>query len=136
MLSLLRRDRDFFDSLFDELKVSPFNQDVFMRTDIKENDKGYILAIELPGFEKNDVHVSLDNGYLMVEAERKSESNNHDKDGKFIKRERYYGIMKRSFYVGPIDLSDIKGSFDKGLLTLEIPKESKKIETKKYLEIE
>lgn len=136
MLSLLRRDRDFFDSLFDEFKVSPFTQDVFMRTDIKENDKSYELAIELPGFEKQDVKVSLDNGYLMVEAERKNESNHNDPQGKFIKRERYYGIMKRSYYVGSIELSDVKGIFDKGVLKLEIPKEPRRVETKKYLEIE
>ncbi len=136
MLSLLKKDRDFFDSLFDELRATPFGNDVSMRTDIKENDQGYELAIEMPGFDKQDVKVSLNDGYLLVEAERKNETNQNDPKGKFIKRERYYGVMRRSFYVGDVHLEDIKGSFDKGVLTIVIPRESKKIETKKYLELE
>ena len=136
MLSLLKKDRDFFDSLFDELRATPFGNDVSMRTDIKENDQGYELAIEMPGFDKQDVKVSLNDGYLLVEAERKNETNQNDAKGKFIKRERYYGVMRRSFYVGDVHLEDIKGSFDKGVLTITIPRESKKIETKKYLELE
>lgn len=136
MLSLFKRDRDFFDSLFDEFRESPFHNDISMRTDIKENEKGYELAIELPGFEKSDVKVSLEEGYLRVEAERKVDHKDSDEHGKFIKRERFYGVLKRSFYVGALEMSDIKGSFDKGILTLQFPKSTKKLETKKYLELE
>ena len=70
MLSLFKKDRDFFDSLFDEFRVAPFGNDVSMRTDIKENEHGYELAIEMPGFDKQD-KVILEEGHLMVEAERK-----------------------------------------------------------------
>ena len=136
MLSLLKKDRDFFDSLFDEFRVAPFGNDVSMRTDIKESEHGYELAIEMPGFDKADVKVSLDNGYLLVEAERKHESNDDDPKGKFIRRERYYGVMRRSFYVGDIHMDELKGSFDKGFLRIQIPKEAKKVETKKYLQLE
>ena len=136
MLSLFKRDRDFFDSLFDEFRGLPFSNDISMRTDIKENEQGYELAIELPGFDKSDVKVSLEEGYLVVEAERKLDHKDTDEQGKFIKRERFYGVLKRSYYVGSLDMSDIKGSFDKGILTLQFPKASKKIETKKYLELE
>ncbi|PKK87216.1 MAG: molecular chaperone Hsp20 [Tenericutes bacterium HGW-Tenericutes-8] len=135
MMNLLKRERDFFDSLFDEFSSSPFLNKETMKTDIKETDTGYELAIELPGFDKQDVKVSMDNGYLLIEAERKSEK--EDKQAsKYIKRERYYGMMKRSFYVGDVSLSDIKGNFTDGILKLDIPKENKKIETKRYLELE
>ncbi|MDY0347171.1 MAG: Hsp20 family protein, partial [Acholeplasma sp.] len=72
-MNLLKRERDFFDSLFDEFSISPFLNKETMKTDIKETDRGYELAIELPGFDKKDVKVSMDNGYLLIEAERKSE---------------------------------------------------------------
>jgi HSP20 family protein len=135
MMNLLKRERDFFDSLFDEFSISPFLNKETMKTDIKETDRGYELAIELPGFDKKDVKVSMDNGYLLIEAERKSEKEDK-KDARYIKRERYYGMMKRSFYVGDVNLADIKGNFTDGILKLEVPKEIKKVETKRYLELE
>ena len=135
MMNLLKRDRDFFDSLFDEFNIAPFFKTETMKTDIKESEKGYQLAIELPGFDKKDIKVSIENGYLMIEAERKVEQDD-TKDSKYIKRERYYGMMKRSFYVGDVQIDQIKSSFSDGILKLNIPKEPKRIETKKYLEIE
>ncbi len=135
MMNLFKRDRDIFDSLFDEFNIAPFFKTETMKTDIKESDKGYELAIELPGFDKKDVKVSMDNGYLVIEAERKSETEDA-KNAKYIKRERYYGMMKRSFYVGDVHMDQIKGSFSDGILKLNIPKEPKKIESKKYLELE
>lgn len=135
MMNLLKRERDFFDSLFDEFSISPFLKTETMKTDIKETDTGYELAIELPGFDKKDVKVSMDNGYLLIEAERKSEKEDKQ-SSKYIKRERYYGMLKRSFYVGDVNIHDVKGNFTDGVLKLEVPKEIKKVETKRYLELE
>ncbi len=134
MLSLWKRDRDIFDGFFDEFK-SPFTQNGnLMKTDIKETEQSYQLQIELPGFKKEDVRVSIEDGYLTIEAERKSESD-HTNQGKFIRRERYYGMAKRSFYVGQVTIDDIKGEFIDGVLKLDIPKDTKLITSKKYLDL-
>lgn len=107
-----------------------------MRTDIKETDDQYILSVELPGFNKEDVKLHLKDGYLNISASTQNE--NEEEEGKFLRRERYTGSMTRSFYVGE-DLSeeDVKAKFGNGVLTLSLPKEApKKIEEPKYISIE
>ncbi len=114
-----------------------------MNTDIKEHDDGYELTIDLPGFTKDEVSVSLDNGYLTISAakgldEDKADSEKEAKKGKYIRRERYAGSCSRSFYVGDdIENGDVKAKFEHGILTLEIPKKDGKVlEQKKYIPIE
>ena|SRR5690554_4319810 len=134
MLTLFRKNRGFLDDFFNDFKMidqnSPSN---LMKTDIKETDKGYTLLVELPGYDKNDVKVSLENGYLLIEATTNKEK--EEKDIRYIRKERYYGSLKRSYYVGNLSLDDIKGSFDSGILTLEIPKEEEKEPEKRYLDL-
>ena len=110
-----------------------------MKTDIKENDKGYKLFIDLPGYAKDDVKAELKEGYLVVSAENTAENNEEDEDGKYIRRERLYGSCQRSFYVGKdLEKEDIKAKFDNGTLTIEIPKKeaSEKLPENKYISIE
>ena len=111
-----------------------------MKTDIKENDKGYELIIDLPGFKKDELQVSLDDGYLTIQASKGLDKDEQEKKtGKYIRRERYAGSCARSFYVGDdITEEDIKGEFKHGILTLEIPKKEAKpkVEQKKYIAIE
>jgi len=134
MLSLWKRDRDIFDSLFDEFKLPLTQNGNLMRTDIKETDHSYQLHVEMPGFKKEDVKVSIDDGYLTIEAERQSDEKD-EKDGKFLRRERYSGVIKRRFYVGQVKLDDLHGEFVDGILKLDIPKETKQLTSKKYLEL-
>jgi len=107
-----------------------------MRTDIKETEDQYVLSVELPGFNKEDVKLSLKDGYLNISATAQSED--EEKEGKFLRRERYTGAMTRSFYVGEdINEEDVKAKFSNGVLTLSLPKEApKKIEEPKYICIE
>ena len=111
-----------------------------MKTDIKENDNGYVLEMDLPGFKKDEVQVSLDNGYLTVSAQKGIEKDEqNEKNGKYIRRERYSGACERSFYVGDlVTENDIKGEFKHGILTLLVPKKDPKaVEDKKtYITIE
>ena len=111
-----------------------------MKTDIREHDTGYTIEVELPGFKKDEVKVSLEDGYLTINAAKMQEENEKDKaTGKYIRQERFSGVCQRSFYVGE-DLTeeDIKGEFKHGILKLEIPKKEAKpvVETKKYITIE
>lgn len=111
-----------------------------MKTDIKENDENYELEMDLPGFKKEDVNVSLENGYLIIRAAKGVDQDEQEKkSGKYIRRERYAGACERSFYVGAdVTENDIKGEFRHGILKLTIPKKEAKpaVEEKKYIAIE
>ncbi len=132
--------RDNFD-LWEELFKDPFfspRESKVMRTDIKENKHDYSIIMDLPGYEKEDIKVDIDNGYLNVSASM-NKSNDEEEKGKFVRRERYFGECSRSFYVGDeVSDKDIKASFKNGILTLTVPKveETKEIPEKKYIDID
>ena len=110
-----------------------------MNTDIKETEKGYELAISLPGVKKEDIKAEVKDGYLMITAAANSKTDEKDKTGKYIRRERYSGSMSRSFYVGDgVGQEDIKAKFENGVLTLDVPKKEAKpaVEEKKTIAIE
>ena len=111
-----------------------------MKTDIKETDKDYEVIIDLPGFKKEEVHASLDNGYLTISAEKGlNQDEKEKKSGRYIRKERYAGSCQRSFYVGDqLTEEDIKGEFKHGILKLTIPKKEAKpaVDEKKYISIE
>lgn len=138
MLVPRKRDFDLFDDMFDD----PFftrNDNKMMKTDIKENDDNFELEVDLPGFNKDNIKMTIDDGYLTINA--KQETNNDEKDnhGKYVRRERYYGECSRSFYVGEdVKEEDIKAKYTDGTLKVEIPKvePKKELEEKKYIEIE
>lgn len=101
-----------------------------MRADVEEQENGYMLDIELPGYAKDEVSAELKDGYLTISAKKNQE--NESKDKKFIRKERYTGSCKRTFYVGDqVEQEDIKAAFQNGILRLFIPKDTpKKIEEK------
>ena len=109
-----------------------------MKTDVQESDDSYIMEMDLPGFSKDDVKVSLKDGYLTVKAAKGLDEESEKKNTKYIRKERYAGECERSFYVGDVKESDIKGEFKHGILTLTIPKAQpqKEVDTTKYIEIE
>ncbi len=111
-----------------------------MKTDIKETEKDYEVIIDLPGFKKNEVHASLENGYLTISAEKGlNQDEKEKKSGRYIRKERYAGACQRSFYVGDqLTEEDIKGEFKHGILKLTIPKKEAKpaVDDKKYISID
>lgn len=109
-----------------------------MKTDVKESENGYELDIELPGYKKEDVKAQLKDGYLTISASRNTETGEKDEEGKYIRRERYFGSMSRQFYVGKnVTEEDIHAKFTDGVLKLEIPKaDPRKAEENKYIAIE
>ena len=144
--------RNYFDDWFDfpffddsdfkkaEKRLYGHRSNEIMKTDVQENDNEYTLAMDLPGFKKEDVKVSLKDGYLTISAEKSHDSDNDEAEhGKYIRRERVYGSCSRSFYVGK-DLTeeDIKGEFKHGILRLTIPKvQPKELKNEaKYIAIE
>ena len=138
---------DFFtDPWFDEKEFKDMQKKLYghraknvMSTDVKEVENGYELEMDLPGFKKDEIKASVENGYLTISVARGLDEDEKDKkSGKYIRRERYAGACERSFYVGEgISQDDIKASFQHGILKLFIPKEPEKsVEEKKYVAIE
>ena len=138
---------DFFtDPWFDEKEFKDMQKKLYghraknvMSTDVKEVENGYELEMDLPGFKKDEIKASVENGYLTISAARGLDEDEKDKkSGKYIRRERYAGACERSFYVGEgISQDDIKASLQQGILKLFIPKEPEKsVEEKKYVAIE
>lgn len=109
-----------------------------MKTDVKETDAGYEVDIDLPGFKKDEISAKLDDGYLTISASKGLDKDEKNKEGKYIRKERYAGAMSRSFYVGgDVTEEDIKAKYEDGILKLSIPKkEAKAVENKKYIAIE
>lgn len=109
-----------------------------MKTDVHEHDDQYEMDIDLPGFHKDELQLSLENGYLTVRAAKGLDQDEKDKKGKLIRQERYAGAMQRSFYVGEgLTEEDIQAKFNNGVLKLIIPKkEAAKVPEKKTIMIE
>ena len=131
MIPRKRNEFDLFDSMFED----PFferKENKWMKTDIKEKGNNYIIEVDLPGYEKDNIQIEMENGYLKVSAKVEN-SNDEEEEGKYIHKERFYGECSRSFYVGDnVKEEDVKASFKNGILTLTVPKEEqKKIDEKK-----
>ncbi len=109
-----------------------------MKTDVKETDAGYEIDIDLPGISKDEITANQEDGYLTVSAAKGLDKDEKDKEGRYIRRERYSGSMTRSFYVGnALTEEDIHAKYENGILSLSIPKkEAKAVEAKKYIAIE
>ena len=108
-----------------------------MRTDVKSNDKEYTLSIDLPGVDKNNIEISLQDGYLTVQAIRHSEESEKDEKSNYVFRERTYGRMSRSFYVGEgVKEESVKAKYDNGILTVIVPKYNEEEKALKKIAIE
>ena len=132
-----------FDNMFDDMFRDPFftnsNNTKLMKTDIQEKDNNYILDMDLPGYEKEDIKAQLKDGYLTITAQKKTSNDDKDEKGNYIRRERYCGKCSRSFHVGDgIKEEDIKANFKNGILQLTFPKEvaRKEDEETKYITID
>ena len=141
----------FTENLFDDF-FNDFDEDFFgkknplygkharnmMKTDVRETDTTYEVDIDLPGFKKEDINVSYENGYLTISTSKGLDKDEKDKEGNYIRRERYAGSMCRSFYVGDaVSEEDIHAKYEDGILKLSVPKKApEKIEKDGYIAIE
>lgn len=122
---------------FDEMERAFFGgMDTAFKTDIKDNGSEYILEADLPGFEKEDIKIDITDNCMTITAERKSETEEKDDKGNFIRRERSYGAFRRSFDTSGIDVDKMKASYKNGVLKLVMPKMEQVAPPTKRLEIE
>jgi len=126
-------EKNFFaNPFFSEKPGSAFG----FGTDLTDEGDSYQLTADLPGFNKEDIHLDINNDVLTISAERHSEAEDKDKKGKYIRRERSYGSYKRSISLGDVDQENIKAKYDNGVLTLTMPKKAPVLPEAKKIEIE
>ena len=97
-----------------------------MKTDVKDVNDHYEVAVDLPGFQKDEVNVELENGYLTISAAKGLDKDQKDDEGHYIRQERYSGSCSRSFYGGDIQPEDIPATYEDGILKLTLPKADQK----------
>ena len=138
MNNMIKNDNyGILDPLFDELFFGNKNKHEVMKTDIKDEGDHYLMKIDLPEVKKENIKLSLEDGYLIVST--KFDYNNEDKEkNNYIRRERHYGSFSRSFYVGDgVKEEDVKAKLQDGVLSLTVKKDVEATkEEKKYIAIE
>lgn len=140
MLMIPRRRNEFnlFKDFFGDDDFFSRSERAIMKTDIREKDDKYIIEIDLPGYEKENINLELKDGYLEVSAKVEKEENS-DENEKFVHKERFFGTCSRNFYVGDeIKEEDIHAEFKNGILKVTVPKkeEKKELPEPKRIEIE
>ena len=126
-------DDVFDDFMFPRVKESDFGK---MRCDIYEKDNVYYLEMDIPGFDRNDVNIEIDdNDYLTITAEKNNENTEEDESKNYIRKERSYGKYQRSFYVGGIDKENIEAEFVNGILKVTMPKKEEEKLSNRKIEI-
>lgn len=135
----IERRGDVFENLLENF----FNDDFFLpssyntgsfRVDLKEDKDNYLLDADMPGMDKDNINIDLQNNYLTISAKREDQVE-ENKDN-YVRRERCYGEFRRSFYFDNIDEENIKASFKDGVLHLELPKKDKAKDERKKIDIQ
>ena len=133
---------NFVDDVFDDMfpfagNYTTANYDL-MKTDVKDAGDHYELEMEMPGVEKENIKAELKDGYLTITAQQNTNKDEKDKEGNYIRRERYAGTLSRSFYVGDaVSEEDIHAKYEDGILKLSVPKKAPKaVEKNGYIAIE
>ncbi len=130
-------NRTYLDDVFDDFMFPTMKDRDFgkMKCDIYEKDGIYHLEMDIPGFDKKDVNIEIDdNDYLTITAEKSD--NSEDKDKNYIRQERSYGKYQRSFYLGDVDKEKIDAKFENGILKITMPKKEEVKSSKKTIEIQ
>lgn len=131
---------DFMDFSFPNISKELYGKraNQVMKTDVREVGENYEVDIDLPGFKKDEIEISLEKGMLTISASKGLDKDEEDKNGKYIRRERYAGSMSRSFYVGDaITSKDIKAKYESGILSITVPKAPKEpVETSHRIAID
>ena len=134
----------FSENLFDDLFNDAFGRNMWnvdktlygknaarlMKTDVHETENAYRLAVDLPGFKKEEISIQLKDGYLTISAAKGVDKDEEDKKTRrVIRQERYVGSCQRTFYVGDVKAEDVKCKYESGVLSIEVPKaDAKKVE--------
>jgi HSP20 family protein len=139
---IVPHSRDIFDNidtmfenfLNDSFFPSLYKNSNYMKVDIKEKENEYIVEAELPGVNKEQINIDVRNDRLTISVEQREEIN--EEKHNYIRRERRYGSMSRSFMVENVDEEKIKASLKNGVLTIILPKKEPNKPLGRRIEIE
>ena len=130
-------------SEMEEMERRFFNNDFFssrglaeFKTDITDEGDFYELKADLPGFQKEDIHLHLDGDTLTIQAERHSDHEDQSKQGKYVCCERSYGAYSRSFDVSGIRTEGITAAYNDGVLSLKLPKKTQEVSSRRQISID
>ncbi|QGU96261.1 Hsp20 family protein [Clostridium bovifaecis] len=137
--SKLTRREDFLSPFFknffdDDFFTALTNMQGSFKVDLKETEEDYLVEADLPGISKESIDIDFDNNYLVITAKR--DDSVEDKKENYVRRERHYGELKRSFYIDNVDESKITASFNDGVLKVTLPKLSKGNEKRRKIDIQ
>ena len=132
-MSLIPR-RFYLDDIFEDFGRMPVPNHHDMKCDIYESNGNYNIEMDIPGYNKEDITIECEDGILTISAEKNNESEEKDENKKYIRRERVYGKVSRTFNFSDIDEEGISAEFVNGILKVMVPKTTKK-ETKRVIEI-
>lgn len=134
-----RKNDIYKDDFYDFCKpFFSFNRNMMsMKTDIQERKDKYIIEVDLPGLEKKDIDIYIEDGYLNICVNKSEDLSDKDKKGNYLRRERHFGSQCRSFYIGEVKEDNIHANYNKGILTIDIPKKDiVENSNKKHIEID
>ena len=130
----INKERDIFNNLFENYFNDEMKMNNLLKADVKENKECYIVEADLPGMKKEDINIEYKQNYLTISAHRNNEK--EDSKEKYIRKERNYGEVSRSFYVGNIDKEAIKAKFKDGVLEITLQKNEKVVDENNKIEIQ
>lgn len=124
MFGLTPYERQFFAPFFGEFEKASNSPGLpGFKTDIKDTGDSYVIEAELPGFKKEDIKIDINGDSMTICAENTKTTEEKD-DSSYIRRERTFGSVARTFDISEIRSEDISASYNDGVLTLELPKKT------------
>ena len=142
----------FSENLFDDLFNDAFGRTMWnadkalygknaariMKTDVHETEDSYELAVDLPGFKKDEIGIELKDGYLTITASKGVDKEEEDKKTRrVIRQERFAGTSQRTFYVGDVRPEEVRCRYESGVLMIEVPKkDARRVESPHTIMIE
>lgn len=129
---MMNRNDNLFNPMNFFNEVGNLGRDLFngndnpMKTDVVEHDQDYVVTAEMPGFNKEDIHVDYRDDTLRISGTTKTSQDTKDNDGRILRQERSSQNVARAFYLPNIDLKQVSAKYDQGILTLTLPKETDK----------
>lgn len=138
-LTPYRRNQELYDPfrMFDEMEKNFFHtRENSFKVDIRDEKDHYLLEADMPGVEKENIHIDVAGGFLTISAKREQNTEEKDEKTGYMRRERSYGSFSRSFDMSGIREEDIKANYENGVLKLVLPKTNEETPSSRRIEIE
>ena len=127
---------DFLSDFFRDGWYDGFGGASTLKVDVRETPQEYIIDAEMPGFERENVEINLDENRLTISVKKDETHEETDENGRYIRRERRSGAFQRSFVLENVDTDNIRADMKNGVLTIACPKTEPVVPASRRIEIE